>query len=186
MRHMELIGQRGLLMPVTMVMMIGGAMISDKDDQASSCSGRLLGGRDHMRGELMQTHQAAFLGLGHTRATPAARAVRLDSSAKWFFLCCPSPPLIGFQRRLVEIGKIAHPHHQPPPSSPICFCRQATRSPSRAENVSVCRWHVVVSQVKGEYPSRWPTRSGRVGNKTPDLVAATVASATDAPCGYAL
>jgi hypothetical protein len=167
MRHMELIGQRGLLMPVTMVMMIGGAMISDKDDQASSCSGRLLGGRDHMRGELMQTHQAAFSGLGHTHATPAARAVRLEGREYVFFLCCPSPPLIGFQRRLVEIGKIAHPHHQPPPS-PICFCRQATRDVrvvQKPPSVSVCRWHVVVSQVKGEYPSRWPTRSGRVGNK---------------------
>jgi hypothetical protein len=135
-----------------------GAMISDKDDQASSCSGRLLGGRYHM---LRVDANAPSRILG----TPAARAVRLDGRANGFFFCCPWP-LIGFQRRLVEIGKIAHTHLQPPPS-PICFpVKPHARRPSRAEDsVSVCRWQVVVSQVKGEHASRWPTRSGSVGDK---------------------
>lgn len=118
--------------------------------------------------ELDANAPSRVLGLGH--ATPAARASATHNWAagQMFFLSCCPWPLIGFQRRLVEIGKIAHLHLQPPPPSPICFSRQATttsESCRRKESVSVCRWHVAVSQVKGEYPSRWPTRSGPFFNK---------------------
>ena len=145
-------------------------MISDKDDQASSCSscsGQLLGGRDHMRVGCKRTKPCFGAGTRNTSGKSKSATHNWAAGQMFFLSCCPWP-LIGFQRRLVEIGKIAHLHLQPPPPSPICFSRQATttsESCRRKESVSVCRWHVAVSQVKGEYPSRWPTRSGPFFNK---------------------
>jgi hypothetical protein len=71
MRPMESIGQGALLMPMSMMMMMmgvwaHGAMISDKDDQASSLQWPVAGQQRSHAALLMQTQQAAILGLGHT------------------------------------------------------------------------------------------------------------------------
>ena len=89
-------------------------MISDKDDQASSCSGQLLGGRDHMRVGCKRTKPCFGAGTRNTSGKSKSATHNWAAGQMFFLSCCPWP-LIGFQRRLVEIGKIAHLHLQPPP-----------------------------------------------------------------------
>jgi hypothetical protein len=131
----------------------------------------------------MQTHQAAFWGWDtHSNKRQEQCDWTVARRAECFFLLPIA--LIGFQRRLVEIGRLrtpSHSHHR----RLYAFFRQA---PSRAD--TVCRWHVmsqsvVVSQVKAEHASRWPTRSGPVYKRQSWPPPQQPASATDAPCGYA-
>ena len=63
------------------------------------------------------------------------------------------------------------------------FCFHEPHESCRECLQVACRCSVV-SQVKSEHPSRWPTSLG-CSKQTPGLVSATAASATDAPCGYA-
>lgn len=138
--------------------------------------------------ELDANAPSRVLGLGH--ATPVARASATHNWAagQMFFLSCCPWPLIGFQRRLVEIGKIAHLHLQPPPPSPICFSRQATHNLRVVQKERKCeRLQVACGSVAGKRrvsvalaDEIWAGLQ-----QTPELVAATAGSATDAPCGYA-
>jgi hypothetical protein len=162
-------------------------MISDKDDQASSCSGQLLGGRDHMRVGCKRTKPCFGAGTRNTSGKSMSATHNWAAGQMFFLSCCPWP-LIGFQRRLVEIGKIAHLHLQPPPPSPICFSRQATHNLRVVQKERKCeRLQVACGSVAGKRrvsvalaDEIWAGLQ-----QTPELVAATAGSATDAPCGYA-
>jgi hypothetical protein len=146
---MEPIGQGTLLMPVTMVMMIG-AMISDKDDQAaSSCSGQLLGGRDHMLG-VDANAPSRILGVGtHTQRNTSGKSSATGRQGKCVFSLLPITAATN------RLSTAARGNWQdcasPPPATAIIAYMllppSHTRRPSRAEeNVSVCGWHVVVSR----------------------------------------
>jgi hypothetical protein len=165
-------------------------MRTDKDDQASSCSGLLLG-RDHML-QVDANAPSRVFGAG-THNTLEERCDWMTGSTVFFLLPIP---IIGFRRRLVEISRLRTSTIQPP-SSPICFFASShTTSPSRAEVAGVCRWwHVMFVVVGGGVAGKrrvavaladeiWAGRNNARARLRHSRSCGR-ASATDAPCGYA-
>jgi hypothetical protein len=152
-------------------------MISDKDDQASSCSGQLLG-RDHMHMQVLVDANAPsrVLGLGHTQQQ-AARAVRLDggTQSRMFFLAAHRANRLSTAAR--GNWQIAHTQPQPPPS-PICFF------PSSSESCRYClqvACHVAVGGGVAGKRRACVALANEIwaGLQTPVLASATTASQCD-------
>jgi len=92
MRPMEPIGQGALLMPMSMMMMMGvwahGAMISDKDDQASSLQWPVAGQqRSHAALQVDANVTSRNLGAG-THNIGGGKTPE-HGRVEWFFFCCP-------------------------------------------------------------------------------------------------